>query len=85
MSLGKKLCIGLGLNKISRLAHIGKNVKIGKNNWIGDNVKIYEEEKRIIQNIETQNVDIVDLSKNNYSTDNSLKKIIIFIFYKFLF
>ncbi|NBP60455.1 MAG: hypothetical protein EBU53_05040, partial [Proteobacteria bacterium] len=43
-----------------------------------DNVKIYEEEKKIIQNIETQNVDIVDLSKNNYSTDNSLKKIIIF-------
>ena len=43
-----------------------------------DNVKIYEEEKRIIQNIETQKVDIVDLSKNNYSTDNSLKKIIIF-------
>ena len=43
-----------------------------------DNVKIYEEEKKIIQNIETQNVDIVDLSKNNYSSDNSLKKIIIF-------
>lgn len=43
-----------------------------------ENVKIFDEEKKIIQNIETQNVDIVDLSKNNNLNENSLKKIIIF-------
>ena len=40
--------------------------------------KIYDEEKKIVQNIELTNVDIVDLSKNNSLKDNNLKKIIIY-------
>ena len=46
--------------------------------FIADKVKIFEEEKKIQQNIETQNVDIIDLSKNNFSNENVLKKITIF-------
>ena len=43
-----------------------------------ETAKIFEEEKKVTQNIETKNVDIVDLSKNNSSKDNNLKKIIIY-------
>lgn len=31
------------MNKISKLAKIGKNVKLGNNNFIGDNVKIWDD------------------------------------------
>jgi hypothetical protein len=37
--------------------------------------QIYEEEKKIVQNIDVKNVEIVDLSKNKKSTDIKLKKI----------
>jgi hypothetical protein len=40
--------------------------------------QIYEEEKKILQNVDVKNVDIVDLSKNKKSTDIKLKKIEIF-------
>ena len=40
--------------------------------------QIYEEEKKIVQNVDVKNVDIVDLSKNKKSTDIKLKKIEIF-------
>jgi hypothetical protein len=40
--------------------------------------QIYEEEKKIIQNVDVKNVDIVDLSKNKKKTDIKLKKIEIF-------
>ncbi len=40
--------------------------------------KIFEDEKKVIQNIETKNVDIVDLSKNKTSKDSNQKKIIIY-------
>jgi hypothetical protein len=40
--------------------------------------QIYEEEKKIAQNIDLKNVDIIDLSKNKQTLDTKLKKIIIF-------
>lgn len=40
--------------------------------------QIYEEEKKIVQNVDVKNVDIVDLSKNKKSTNIKLKKIEIF-------
>ena len=43
-----------------------------------ETAKIFDEEKKISQNIETKNVDIVDLSKNKTSKDNSLKKVVIY-------
>ena len=43
-----------------------------------DTTKIFEEEKKIIQNAEIKNVDIVDLSKNNSSKNNNLNKLIIY-------
>jgi hypothetical protein len=43
-----------------------------------DTAKIFEEEKKITQNVEIKNVDIVDLSKNNYSKNNNLNKLIIY-------
>ena len=43
-----------------------------------DTTKIFEEEKKITQNVEIKNVDIVDLSKNNYSKNNNLNKLIIY-------
>jgi hypothetical protein len=43
-----------------------------------DTVKIFEEEKKITQNVEIKNVDIVDLSKNNSSKNNNLNKLIIY-------
>lgn len=43
-----------------------------------DAVKIFDEEKKITQNIEIKNVDIIDLSKNNSSKNNNLNKLIIY-------
>ena len=43
-----------------------------------DTVKIFEEEKKISQNVEIKNVDIVDLSKNYSSINNNLNKLIIY-------
>jgi hypothetical protein len=43
-----------------------------------DTAKIFEEEKKITQNVEIKNVDIVDLSKNNSSKNNNLNKLIIY-------
>ena len=43
-----------------------------------DTAKIFEEEKKISQNVEIKNVDIVDLSKNNSSKNNNLNKLIIY-------
>ncbi len=43
-----------------------------------DTVKIFDEEKKITQNVEIKNVDIVDLSKNNSSKNNNLNKLIIY-------
>ena len=43
-----------------------------------DIAKISEEEKKITQNVEIENVDIVDLSKNNSSRNNNLNKLIIY-------
>jgi hypothetical protein len=43
-----------------------------------DTTKIFEEEKKITQNVEIKNVDIVDLSKNNVSKNINLNKLIIY-------
>jgi hypothetical protein len=43
-----------------------------------DTAKIFEEEKKITQNVEIKNVDIVDLSKNNSSKNKNLNKLIIY-------
>ena len=36
-----------------------------------DTVKIFDEEKKITQNVEIKNVDIIDLSKNNSSKNRN--------------
>jgi hypothetical protein len=43
-----------------------------------DTTKIFDEEKKISQNVEIKNVDIIDLSKNNSSKNNNLNKLIIY-------
>jgi len=43
-----------------------------------DTAKIFEEEKKITQNAEIKNVDIVDLSRNNSSKNKNLNKLIIY-------
>jgi len=46
--------------------------------FTAETAKIFEEEKKVVQNIETQSVDVVDLSRNNSSRDNLSKIIIIY-------
>ncbi|CAN1598480.1 hypothetical protein MCEMKE138_01076 [Candidatus Pelagibacterales bacterium] len=43
-----------------------------------DTAKIFDEEKKINQNVEVKNVDIIDLSKNNSLKNNNLNKLIIY-------
>jgi hypothetical protein len=43
-----------------------------------DTAKIFDEEKKITQNVEIKNVDIIDLSKNNSSKNINLNKLIIY-------
>jgi len=43
-----------------------------------DTAKIFDEEKKISQNVEIKNVDIIDLSKNNSSKKDNLNKLIIY-------
>jgi hypothetical protein len=43
-----------------------------------DIAKIFDEEKKITQNVEIKNVDIIDLSKNNSSKKKNLNKLIIY-------
>jgi len=72
-------------NKYLDLLELNSNLPIVKVETIRTNktfkaetAKIFEEEKKIPQNIETKNVDIVDLSKNKTSKDNSLKRVVIY-------
>jgi hypothetical protein len=72
-------------NKYFDLLELNPNLPIVKIETIRTNItfkaetaKIFEEEKKVTLNIETKNVDIVDLSKSNSSKDNNLKKIIIY-------
>ncbi len=72
-------------NKYFDLLELNPNLPIVKIETIRTNktfkaetAKIFEEEKKVTKNIETKNVDIVDLSKSNSSKDNNLKKIIIY-------
>ncbi|CAN1607410.1 hypothetical protein MCEMIE29_00532 [Candidatus Pelagibacterales bacterium] len=46
--------------------------------FMADIAKIFDEEKKITQNVEIKNVDIIDLSKNNSSKKNNLNKLIIY-------
>lgn len=72
-------------NKYSDLLELNSNLPLVKietlrvNKTFRANIgQIYEEEKKIVQNVDVKNVDIVDLSKNKKSTDIKLKKIEIF-------
>ena len=72
-------------NKYLDLLELNSNLPIVKVETIRTNktfkaetAKIFEEEKKIPQNIETKNVDIVDLSKNKTSKDNTLKRVVIY-------
>ncbi len=46
--------------------------------------KIFEEEKQVVQNIDTKDVDIVDLSKNIKNTVVKLKKLKFFMVISFI-
>lgn len=72
-------------NKYLDLLELNSNLPIVKIETIKKNktfkaetAKIFEEEKKIPQNIDTKNVDIVDLSINKNSKDNSLKRVVIY-------
>ncbi len=72
-------------NKYMDLLELNYNLPIVKietlrmnKTFKADTVKIFDEEKKITQNIETKNVDIIDLSKNNSSKNNNLNKLIIY-------
>ncbi len=72
-------------NKYIDLLELNYNLPIVKIETIKQNktfkadaAKIFEEEKKITQNVEIKNVDIVDLSKNNFSKNSNLNKLIIY-------
>jgi rare lipoprotein A len=54
-----------------------ETIRVNKT-FTAEMAKIFEEEKKVVQNIETQSVDVVDLSRNNLSKDNLSKIIIIY-------
>ena len=54
-----------------------ETIRVNKT-FTAETAKIFEEEKKVVQNIETQSVDVVDLSRNNPSKDNLSKIIIIY-------
>jgi len=74
--ISKKYFDLLELNNNFPLIKI-ETVKINKT-FTAETVKIFEEEKKVIQNIETKSIDVVDLSKNNNIKSNSLKKVVIY-------
>jgi hypothetical protein len=72
-------------NKYMDLLELNYNLPIVKieslrtnKTFKADSAKIFDEEKKITQNVEIKNVDIVDLSKNNSSKNNNLNKLIIY-------
>jgi hypothetical protein len=72
-------------NKYMDLLELNYNLPIVKietlrtnKTFKADNAKIFDEEKKINQNVEVKNVDIIDLSKNNSLKNNNLNKLIIY-------
>ena len=72
-------------NKYMDLLELNYNLPIVKieslrtnKTFKADIAKIFDEEKKITQNVEIKNVDIIDLSKNNSSKKNNLNKLIIY-------
>ena len=72
-------------NKYMDLLELNYNLPIVKietlrtnKTFKADTAKIFDEEKKITQNVEIKNVDIIDLSKNNSSKNNNLNKLIIY-------
>jgi hypothetical protein len=72
-------------NKYMDLLELNYNLPIVKietlrtnKTFKADTAKIFDEEKKITQNVEVKNVDIIDLSKNNSSKNNNLNKLIIY-------
>jgi hypothetical protein len=74
--ISKKYFDLLELNNKFPLIKI-ETIRVNKT-FTADTAKIFEEEKKVIQKIETQNIDIIDLSKNISSKDIFSKKIIIY-------
>jgi hypothetical protein len=54
-----------------------ETIRVNKT-FTAETVKIFEEEKKVSQNIATQSVDVVDLSNSMSAKDNLSKKIIIY-------
>jgi len=54
-----------------------ETIRVNKT-FTAETVKIFEEEKKVPQNIATQSVDVVDLSNSMSAKDNLSKKIIIY-------
>ena len=72
-------------NKYMDLLELNYNLPIVKietlrtnKTFKADTAKIFDEEKKITQNVEIKNVDVIDLSKNNSSKNNNLNKLIIY-------
>jgi hypothetical protein len=72
-------------NKYMDLLELNYNLPIVKietlrtnKTFKADTAKIFDEEKKINQNVEVKNVDIIDLSKNNSLKNNNLNKLIIY-------
>jgi hypothetical protein len=72
-------------NKYMDLLELNYNLPIVKietlrtnKTFKADTAEIFDEEKKITQNVEIKNVDIIDLSKNNSSKNNNLNKLIIY-------
>jgi hypothetical protein len=72
-------------NKYMDLLELNYNLPIVKIETLRTNktfkaytAKIFDEEKKITQNVEIKNVDIIDLSKNNSSKNINLNKLIIY-------
>jgi hypothetical protein len=72
-------------NKYMDLLELNYNLPIVKietlrinKTFKADTAKIFDEEKKITQNVEIKKVDIIDLSKNNSSKNNNLNKLIIY-------
>jgi hypothetical protein len=74
--ISKKYFDLLELNNKFPLIKI-ETIRVNKT-FTADTAKMFEEEKKVIQKIETQNIDIIDLSKNISSKDIFSKKIIIY-------
>jgi len=74
--ISKKYFDFLELNNKFPLIKI-ETIRVNKT-FTAETAKIFEEEKKVTQNIATQSVDVIDLSRNTSAKDSFSKKIIIY-------